>query len=92
MCCRPHASETKTNKTVRYDSSTVRETNHMIMELSAEVLDGLQLAGDSARIPDKLYEKLILSVCESLLQQNREAKIPGKSPSAFICVLYYRSR
>ncbi|GAB6029320.1 COMM domain containing 3 [Chamberlinius hualienensis] len=40
------------------------------MELSSDVLGGLQLAGDAIRIPDKCFLKLVLSAIEDLLRND----------------------
>jgi len=38
----------------------------IIMELCAEVLHGLRVAGDIVKVPDKIFPRLITSVCASL--------------------------
>ena len=49
------------------------------MELSAEVLDGLQLAGDAAHIPDKLYPLLLKKVFSDIFTRPEGKGQEGKN-------------
>ncbi|ELT99250.1 hypothetical protein CAPTEDRAFT_221549 [Capitella teleta] len=52
------------------------------MELSPEVSRGLQLAGDTAHIPDKLYTKLVSYACDVLLEPSQCGPVPDAGADA----------
>ncbi len=49
------------------------------MEFCAEILEGLQIAGDSAHIPDSEYDKFLRRTNESLLDKSKRNIILGKA-------------
>ena len=58
------------------------------MELSAEVSEGLQLAGDAAHVPDKLYPVLLKKVFRDIFTRPDVQKSEGKcNYNGWICRL-----
>ena len=49
------------------------------MELSAEALDGLQLAADNTHIPDQRFEGVIQNIVQSLLEPSKRDVIARES-------------
>ncbi|XP_064647911.1 COMM domain-containing protein 3-like [Lineus longissimus] len=47
------------------------------MEISSEILESLQFAGDSAHIPDKCFPALVRKVCECALNNRSRNAIAG---------------
>ena len=48
------------------------------MDLSSETLDGLQVAGDSAFIPEGAFPVIAKKTSESLLDKSKKNNILGK--------------
>ena len=48
------------------------------MELSPECLEGLQLAGDSAHVPDDSFTTIVDKTCQTLLNQQAKNCILGE--------------
>jgi hypothetical protein len=48
------------------------------MEISPEIMRGLQLSGDPAHIPDALFKKLVSHACSALLEPDQTAPLQGK--------------
>lgn len=60
----------------------------MTMELSHQALDGLQIAGDSAHIPDNLFKQLLPIACNVLVNQSRSETLPGRNELLKLVIEY----